>query len=81
LWLGIRVLNGSIRALWVGLVLWLVGIVLCIGGLSGWLFDVPTFGDLNARVALFTLLATICLVGAALHVAAIASRIPASWRD
>jgi len=81
LWAGIRTINHRISGLLVGLALCVAGVGLSIAGLSGMAFDEGTFGNLQVRMPLFTLVALICFVGTALCTVALIAQLMMPSRD
>jgi hypothetical protein len=75
LWTGIKTINGSTVALCTGVVAWLIGMSLSVGGLLGTLFDKGTFGDTRVRMPLFILFVTLSFLALFLHAAAIVARV------
>ena len=77
---GIKTLSGSVVALYAGIVAWLVGLYLSVGGLVGAFFDVGTFGDAKVRMPLFVLFIVLCLLALLLHVVAVVARMITAMR-
>jgi len=77
---GIKTLNGSVFALYVGIVAWLFGLFLSLGGLVGSFFDAGTFGDVKVRMPLFVLFIMLCLLALLLHIVAVVARVIAAMR-
>ena len=81
LWSGIRTLNNRVSGLWVGLGLLCAGVALSVVGLLGIAYDPGTFGDAAVRMPLFTLLTILFLIGLALHIVAMISRLAGGSRN
>ncbi len=72
---GMCALNGKRSALWLGGLLWVAALALCIAGISRWVLDDDAaYGPPHARNPLYGLLLIIVLLGLVLQVVAIVSR-------
>ncbi len=74
LWAGVQTLNNRSVGLWIGTVLWGLGVLFSLLGMFALAYDPQTFGSIRVRLPLFTLLTSLSMISLILHVIAVAIR-------